>query len=93
MHLIPTNLSSFVIYSSDDISPFDTIVKPFSQLAVSSGFNSCEMEQFTTSYTISPKSVGVIICVLLLRASYLIANNFFKISALVAEVPIPLPFI
>ena len=90
---MPTNLSSFVIYSSELISPLDTIVSPFSQLAVNSGFKSCEIEQLTTSYTISPKSVGVIICVFLFKARYFIANNFFKISALVAEVPIPLPFI
>ena len=60
------------IYSSDVICPSATYVSPFSQLAVSSGFKRERMEWSTTSKIISPRSVGVIVCVFLFSARYLI---------------------
>ena len=73
--------------------PSATIVRPSSQLAVSSGFKSAWIDANTTSYIISPRSVGVIICVFLFKERYLILTSLLSISALVALVPIPLPFI
>ena len=81
------------MYSCEVILPSATYVRPFSQLAVSSGFRSWRIEQFTTSNIISPRSVGVITCVFLFNDKYLIETSFLRISALVALVPIPLPLI
>ena len=51
------------------------------------------MDAWQTSKTISPRSVGVMTWVFFASARYLMLNSFFKISARVALVPMPLPLI
>ena len=81
------------MYSPEEILPSATMVSPFSQLAVSAGSRSARMELPTTSYIISPIRVGVRTWVFLFSARYSMFTSFFRISALVALVPIPLPLI
>ena len=86
-------LSSFPLYSQKSTVPLVIPSSPFSQLAVIFGLRSAGTVMYTTSNTISPRLSGVSICVFLLRFRYPIRTSFWIISALVAEVPIPEPFI
>lgn len=88
-----TKSSMIVRYREAEISPRSTCESPFSQEAVILGLSICGTVSDTISNKASPIDVGVMSWVFLFREMYLSCSSFVMISALVADVPIPLPLI